>query len=84
MKLSNAFALFSDLRSAFKVALWPTLKAIFSRPSLLFRPSLLSQTFMSNVWLVFAGPTDEGGKVVKQGLITPNAYGAVLDVGAGE
>ncbi|KAF5356378.1 hypothetical protein D9758_009473 [Tetrapyrgos nigripes] len=43
----------------------------------------IAKTFMSNVWLVFAGPTDEGGRGVKQGLITPNAYGTVLDVGAG-
>ncbi|THU98986.1 hypothetical protein K435DRAFT_659871 [Dendrothele bispora CBS 962.96] len=83
MKLSNAFAVFTDLRSAIKAAFWPTLRAIFARPSLLFRPSLLSQTFMANVWLVFAGPTDEGGRAVKQGLITANAYGTVLDIGAG-
>ncbi|KAK7457127.1 hypothetical protein VKT23_010427 [Stygiomarasmius scandens] len=83
MKLANAFSVFTDLRSAIKVAFWPTLKAIFARPSLLFQPSLLSRTFMSNVWLVFAGPTDEGGREVKQSLITPNAYGIVLDIGAG-
>jgi hypothetical protein len=39
---------------------------------------------MAHVWLSFSNPTDEGGKIVKSNLIPANAYGTVLDLGAGQ
>ncbi|KAI0791413.1 hypothetical protein C8Q75DRAFT_792594 [Abortiporus biennis] len=83
MKLSAAFALLTDLRYAIQAALWPTLKALWTQPSLLFRPQLISRQFMAHVWTAFGSSVDEGGRIVKQGLITPNAQGVVLDIGAG-
>ncbi|PFH49526.1 hypothetical protein AMATHDRAFT_62979 [Amanita thiersii Skay4041] len=38
---------------------------------------------MAHVWAEFAKFTDENGRPVKQGLITPYASGVVLDLGAG-
>jgi len=38
---------------------------------------------MSHIWVLFGNPTDEAGRPTKEGLITPNAYGVVLDIGAG-
>lgn len=83
MKLSNAFGLLVDLRLAVTFALMPTLRSIAQEPTLLFRWSALSRVFMAHVWTAFADGTDEGGKPVKVQLITPNAYGVVLDIGAG-
>lgn len=39
---------------------------------------------MSHVWVSFGDGLDEGGRPVKEGLITPHAYGVVLDIGAGQ
>jgi len=39
---------------------------------------------MAHVWVLFGNPTDEGGKTVKLKLIPENAYGTVLDLGAGQ
>jgi hypothetical protein len=61
----------------------PTLKAIFWNPTLLFQPRELSRIFMANLWVLFGPGTDNASKTVKEGLITPNAYGIVLDIGAG-
>ncbi|KAJ3488074.1 hypothetical protein NLJ89_g11653 [Agrocybe chaxingu] len=83
MKLANAFSLLTDLRIAVQVAIVPTLTSILRNPTLLFRPYELSRVFMANVWAVFGDGVDTGGKEVKEGLITPNAYGVVLDIGAG-
>ncbi|KAF8889420.1 S-adenosyl-L-methionine-dependent methyltransferase [Gymnopilus junonius] len=83
MRLLNAFSFLTDLRLAFFVAIFPTLKALLNQPTLLLRPHALSQVFMSHVWTGFADGTDENGRKVKDGLITPNAYGVVLDIGAG-
>ena len=38
---------------------------------------------MAHIWVLFGNPTDEGGRSTKEALITPNAYGVVLDIGAG-
>ena len=83
MKLSNALAPLADLRCAIGASLWPTLLDIYRSPSLLFRPATLSQIVMAHIWALFGNPTDEGGRPTKEGLITPNAYGVVLDIGAG-
>ncbi|EAU83609.1 hypothetical protein CC1G_07982 [Coprinopsis cinerea okayama7 len=84
MKLSNAFSLLWDLLAAGRIALLPTLKDVLRSPSLIFRPQALSRTFMAYVWANgFGNDTDAGGRPVKEHLITPNAYGVVLDLGAG-
>ena len=83
MKLSNALSPLADLRSAIGASLWPTILDIYDSPSILFRPAVLSQVVMTHIWAVFGGPTDENGRHTKEGLITPNAHGVVLDIGAG-
>ena len=83
MKLSAALSILSDLKFAIQIAVLPTLRAILHSPSLLFRPHALSRTFMANLWVSFGPGSDENGRPTKQRLITPNAYGVVLDIGAG-
>ena len=75
--------LLEDLSLAIYVALPKTILAIFRNPTLLFRPFALRRLFMAYVWEVYGTPTDQGGKRVKESLITPNARGVVLDLGAG-
>lgn len=83
MKLTNALSPLTDLRYAIGASLWPTILDIYHTPSLLFRPAALSQVVMAHIWVLFGNPTDEGGRSTKEALITPNAYGVVLDIGAG-
>ncbi|KAI0776933.1 S-adenosyl-L-methionine-dependent methyltransferase [Trametes elegans] len=83
MKLSAAFAILIDLRLAVQAALFPTAKAITSSPFLLFRPHEVSRIFMSHVWKTFGEGVNESGRAVKDSLIPRNAYGVVLDIGAG-
>ncbi|KAJ4488162.1 S-adenosyl-L-methionine-dependent methyltransferase [Lentinula aciculospora] len=80
MKLVAAFALFSDLYVAVRVAFWPTVIDIYRNPASIFS---ISRTFMTHVWSVFAAPTDENGRLVKRSLLLPHATGTVLDIGAG-
>jgi len=83
MKLFAALALFPDLSFAIKIALWPTIVTLWQNPFLLFRPRVLSQIFMSHLWVVFGNEVDKNGRPVKRKLITPYAAGVVLDLGAG-
>ncbi|KAH7886773.1 S-adenosyl-L-methionine-dependent methyltransferase [Phlebopus sp. FC_14] len=83
MPLLARFSLLGDLRVAFQIALWPTLKQVWSNPSLLLQPTAISRIVMSHVWSTF-GPGIDGNSVeTKKGLVTQYAYGVVLDVGAG-
>jgi len=84
MRLVNAFSLISDLKKAVSAAIWPTLKFILRDPALLVKPKEVSRVFMGHVWETLSDDVDELGSSVKEMLITPNAYGVVLDVGAGE
>ncbi|TFK22546.1 hypothetical protein FA15DRAFT_516009 [Coprinopsis marcescibilis] len=78
------FSLLFDIITAVRVAIFPTLLAIRKDPTLLFRPNDISAVFMAHVWAGgFAEGTDTNGKPVKEGLITPNSQGVVLDIGAG-
>jgi len=79
----NAFSLFHDLRLAITASIFPTLRALASEPTLILRPHALSQLIMANVWAALGPGVDEGGRQVKDQLVTLNAYGVVLDVGAG-
>ncbi|KAI0822164.1 hypothetical protein BC628DRAFT_1391251 [Trametes gibbosa] len=83
MKLSAAFGLLTDLRFAIQAAFFPTVSAIFRTPTLLFRPRDVSRLFMAHVWKTFGDGVDENARPVKQALIPGNAYGVVLDIGAG-
>ncbi|KAI0367926.1 hypothetical protein BV20DRAFT_970034 [Pilatotrama ljubarskyi] len=83
MKLSAAFSLLTDLRLAIGTAFMPTLSALWTSPSLLWHPREISRIFMAHVWKLFGNGVDEGGRPVKQTLIPANAYGVVLDLGAG-
>ena len=38
---------------------------------------------MAHLWVVFGDGVNGAGKEVKDGLISPYAYGVVLDLGAG-
>jgi len=83
MKISAAFALFEDLFAAIRGGFFPTVQAIATSPLLLFRPVALSRLFMAKVWVTFGDGVDSNGRPVKELLITPNAYGVLLDIGAG-
>ncbi|KAF7308649.1 hypothetical protein HMN09_00714300 [Mycena chlorophos] len=82
MKLSASYGLLVDLFSAIWIATLPTLKAIFKQPTLILQPVAVSRIFMAAVWNAFAGPTDEGARPAKAGLIK-YARGTLLDIGAG-
>jgi hypothetical protein len=83
MRLNAAFGVVTELRLGLVGGLWPTILAIWHVPSLLFQPLEISRIFMSRVWDLYANSVDEAGRDVKKGLITPHAYGVVLDLGAG-
>lgn len=83
MKLSNALSVLTDLQFGLSIAIIPTLKSILWNPTLLLRPRALSRVFMAHLWKTFGPGVDSNAKEVKEGLITPNAYGIVLDIGAG-
>lgn len=83
MKLSNAFSPFHGLWFGMTIAFLPTLKEVLRNPILLLRPAQLSQFYMSKLWLVWGDGSDGSAKPLKDVLITPNAYGVVLDIGAG-
>jgi len=83
MKTANILGLLTDWWAAVKVATPPTFRAVIANPRLLLNLPILSKIFFSHVWTSFAPLVDEGGREVKKGLITPYAYGVVLDIGAG-
>ncbi|KAL0581294.1 hypothetical protein V5O48_000777 [Marasmius crinis-equi] len=80
MQLSAALVVVSELYNALRFALLPTLRDLWRDPRLIFD---VSRVFMTHVWVGFAEGTNEGGRKVKETLITPHAKGVVLDLGAG-
>ncbi|KAG7095063.1 hypothetical protein E1B28_005853 [Marasmius oreades] len=80
MRLTAALSILPELYCAIQVALFPTFRDVWLNPILIFD---VFRVFMTHVWVKFADPTNEGGRVVKEGLITPHATGIVLDLGAG-
>ena len=84
MSILKRYSLLFDLYLALRFALWPTVTHIWATPSLLFHPTAISRIFMSNVWTVFGPGIDQNSAQVKTALITQNAYGVVLDIGAGK
>jgi hypothetical protein len=83
MKLSAAFEILIDLTMAIRAALPSTLSAMWSDPILLVRPTALSRIFMASVWIAFGDSVDVGARRVKEALIAADAFGVVLDLGAG-
>ena len=84
MSILKRFSLISDLAFAFYLAFWPTLTRVSATPSLLFNPTEISRIFMSHVWTAFGAGIDGNSAKIKTSLITQNAYGVVLDLGAGK
>jgi hypothetical protein len=83
MKLAAALSPLQYIREVVPPAVIPTIQAIIRSPSLLVRPTALSRLFFANVWISFGKGVNENSRAVKDILITPNAYGVVLDIGAG-
>lgn len=83
MKLSEAFSVLDGLRLSFIAAAVPTIKAILYSPSLIAHPKQISRIIFYNVWSTYGHFTDEVNRTTKESLITPNARGVVLDIGAG-
>ncbi|PPR01211.1 hypothetical protein CVT24_006121 [Panaeolus cyanescens] len=83
MKLSNALAIAVPSILGICVALVPTLVSLLIRPWLVFNPHEISKLFMSYVWVVFSDGIDKGDAKVKKDLVEGDAYGVVLDIGAG-
>jgi hypothetical protein len=71
------------IREVVPPAVIPTIQAIIRSPSLLVRPTTLSRLFFANIWISFGNGVNENSRAAKDILITPNAYGVVLDIGAG-
>ena len=84
MKLSAAFALFTDLFLCVRMAVGPTSRAVLSTPSLLLQPMAIRRLLMANIWDAFGDRVDEASRPVKHDLVTRYAYGVVLDIGAGQ
>jgi hypothetical protein len=83
MKLTAALSLLQDLWQAVPPAFTPTIRAVILSPSLLLRPRALSRLFFAHIWILFGDGVNEHSRAAKEILITPNAYGVVLDIGAG-
>ena len=83
MKLTAALSILQDIWVVVPAAIMPTVRAVILSPSLLLRPNALSRFFFSQVWILFGDGVNENSRPVKELLITPNAYGVVLDIGAG-
>ncbi|EJD41915.1 hypothetical protein AURDEDRAFT_68209 [Auricularia subglabra TFB-10046 SS5] len=64
-------------------AFFPTAKDVCEDPALLLHPFVLRRIFFSHVWAEMSQHMDAAGRDLKANLITPHAYGVVLDIGAG-
>ncbi|KZT36785.1 hypothetical protein SISSUDRAFT_988681 [Sistotremastrum suecicum HHB10207 ss-3] len=83
MKLKDILSPLLDIRAALSFALLPFLITVIKNPFLLLHPSKLSRLFFSLLWTPFSEGVDSAARSAKQGLVTPYAYGVVLDIGAG-
>lgn len=84
MKLSSALQPFWQICYGVPFAWRPTVRALWQTPALILQPAKVSQLFMAHLWTAFADPIDNGSQELKEDLITSNAYGVVLDLGAGQ
>ncbi|PPQ97688.1 hypothetical protein CVT26_001871 [Gymnopilus dilepis] len=83
MKLKAIFEFLNQIWGVTKIGAPPTLKAVLSSPSILLKPTTLSRIFFSHIWAAMTGGMDDWAKELKEEIITPNAEGIVLDIGAG-
>ncbi|KZP22885.1 hypothetical protein FIBSPDRAFT_786565 [Athelia psychrophila] len=83
MRLSSALRPFWQICYGTSFAWRPTMRALWTTPALMLHPAKVSQLFMAHLWTAFADPIDDGSRELKEDLITTNAYGVVLDLGAG-
>jgi hypothetical protein len=83
MRFWDTIGIVYDMVAVIQWGAGPTLKAIFRSPRLLFSPSEVSSIFMAALWLPFSQHIDEGARPAKAPLLTPNAYGTVLEIGPG-
>ncbi|KAH9939645.1 uncharacterized protein BXZ73DRAFT_88877 [Epithele typhae] len=83
MKISAALEPASQLAMACQIAFLPTLRAVLQNPLLLLRPREIGRIFFTHVWAQMGPGSDENTRDIKQGLITANASGVVVDIGAG-
>ncbi|QRW10782.1 methyltransferase domain protein [Ceratobasidium sp. AG-Ba] len=77
--LDSIYFFFEGARLSFV----PTLRMVFSKPSLLLHPHTLSKLSFSYLWNVMGPGIDSNSQAWKHTLLYPNAEGIVLDVGAG-
>ncbi|KAF8889421.1 S-adenosyl-L-methionine-dependent methyltransferase [Gymnopilus junonius] len=83
MKPKAIFEYVDQIRAILVMGVPPTVNAVFSSPRLLLNPTAFSRVFMSYVWAVMADGMDMWAKELKEEIITLNATGIVLDIGAG-
>jgi len=83
MSILKHFSPLLDIYLALQLAFWPTTQRIWATPSLLFQPTAVSRIFLSHVWAGFGPGIDKNNVQLKTSLVTKNAYGVVLDLGAG-
>lgn len=84
MKFWAIIRFLNELKNFTLAGLSPTLKDVFITPSILLRPKALSRLLLSHIWELYGPGMDAGMRTIKENLITPNARGFVLDVGAGK
>ena len=84
LTLWDRVAVLYELFLICSATLIPNLRAILTQPSLILHPSKLKSVLFSNVWAFMAPSVDQLGREVKESLIRPNAFGLVLDIGAGQ
>ncbi|KAJ6596540.1 hypothetical protein B0H10DRAFT_2179224 [Mycena sp. CBHHK59/15] len=83
MKLWASCRILASITFNIQTALIPTVLALLKRPYLVLDLRATSSIFMAHVWASFANAADVGNRPTKSQLITPNAHGVVLDIGAG-
>ncbi|KAJ3284222.1 hypothetical protein HDU79_008388 [Rhizoclosmatium sp. JEL0117] len=84
MTFSDKYGIIWDMLTALKISLLPTLFALLQSPSLLFSPRKVQGVLMANIWANgFGDGVNDSNRDLKTRIITPNAKGVVLDVGAG-
>ncbi|KAJ6554588.1 S-adenosyl-L-methionine-dependent methyltransferase [Mycena capillaripes] len=82
MKFRAVIDMINRMRQALTFGVPAVVRAIFASPSLVFNPGALSRISMENIWIAFGPGGDEHSRADKKKLITPNARGVVLDLGA--
>ncbi|PPQ75975.1 hypothetical protein CVT24_006390 [Panaeolus cyanescens] len=83
MKLSKALEILMQIIGGIAIGLPPTVISVLRRPWVLFNPREISNIFMSHVWMAFLNGIDQNEANTKRELLYTEAYGVVLDIGAG-